>query len=70
MSDMPDRHCCWGDHACSKRAVAVVAWARADGERGHMRVCEEHLVVVRMKAAIRGVPVYLNEGPDKARGGQ
>lgn len=35
-----------------------------------MQVCEMHLASVRMKAAIRGVEVYEDDGPDKARGGQ
>lgn len=64
------RPCCWDDHTCPHQAVAVVAWARANGEKGHMLVCRGHLVLVRMKAAIRGIPIVVEGAPDKAVGGQ
>lgn len=49
--------------------MAVVMW-RQGKKRGCMQVCDTHLLAVRMKAAIRGVHVYEDEGPDKACGGQ
>lgn len=70
MSGMSDRHCCWDGHRCPRPAVAAVVWRQGSEQRQHLQVCETHLLTVRMKAAFRGIHVHVDEGPDKARGGQ
>jgi len=69
MSGMSGRHCCWDDHTCPRPAVAAVVWGRPGDEQGYSLVCDEHLVLVQMKASIRGLKLT-EHAPDVARGGQ
>lgn len=62
-------HCCWGDHSCPNDAIAAVGMERKGRETFAMYVCEEHLRVVKMKAAVRDIDV-IEVRPNKAKGGQ